>query len=331
MKSMFRNFGLGFLFALTAGHAAAQSDSTAASQAYPNRAVRIVVPFPAGGTTDILARAVGQKLNEAWGQSVVVENRAGGNTVIGAQLVAHAAPDGHTLLMAIDSTLVMNPFLYKKLPYDPFKDFTPVTLMTQNTSLLMVNAATGPKTVKELIAKAKANPGKLNYGSGTITTRLAGYLFNKAAGLDIVFIPYRGGSEVMQGLLAGSVDMIIDGAVSSLSLVQGGKVRALAKLNSRPFPEMPDLQPLAIAAELPGFEDLSTWIGIVAPSGTPSPIVEKIQREVARALADAALKEKLAKAGINVVGSTPAEFDAFIRKEADRWSSVLKETGISFD
>jgi tripartite-type tricarboxylate transporter receptor subunit TctC len=331
MNLVSRWLAMGLLSAVTAGYAGAQSPSDAAAQNYPSRTIRIIVPFPAGGPTDILARVIGQRMNEDWGQPVVIENRPGANTAIGALLAAKAPPDGYILLAAMDTTMVMNPVTTSNLPYDPFRDFAPITMAANNTSLLTVRAAEGPKTVKELIAKAKANPGKLNYGAGTITTRLAGYLFNRMAGIDVVFVPYKGSADVVQGLLTGSVDFIVDGTASSLPLIRSGKFRALAKLTSRPLPALPEVKPLAVAADLPGLEDISTWTGLVAPAGTPPAIIDKIQREVAKMYADPVIVDKLEKSGITAMSSTPAEFDAFFRKEMDRWSKVFKESGIKLD
>ena len=314
----------------TSGPSAADEASEIA-KTFPARPIRIVVPFPAGGPTDILARVVAQRMSEDWGQPVVVENRPGANTVIGAQQVARAAPDGYTLLAAMDTTLVMNPATIKNLPYDPFRDFASVTLAAKNTSLLTVRADGGPRTIGELIAGAKANSGKLNYGAGIITTRLAGYLFNREAGIDVQLVPYKGSAEVVQGLLTGAVDYIIDGAASSLPLIQSGKFRALAKLNSRPLPALPDLQPLSIAAGMPALDDISSWIAFVAPARTPRPIVDKIQQEVAAMYADPALYGRLQKAGINAVSSTPEELDAFFRKEAVRWEKVFRGSGIQLE
>src|SRR3977135_2427233 len=183
---------------------------TAFAQGFPARTIRIVVPFPAGGPTDILSRIVAQKMSEVWGQPVVVENRPGGDTAIGAQQVAKAAPDGYTLLAAMDTTLGLHPATKPSLSYDPFKDFAAITLAAKNTSLLMVRAEDGPKTIKELIARGKANPGKLNYGAGIITTRLAGYMFNRTAGIDVQYIPFQGSPPTVQGLLTGAVDSILD-------------------------------------------------------------------------------------------------------------------------
>ncbi len=331
MKLVSRSVALVLSFAMTIGYATAQSPSGAAARDYRRRTIRIIVPFPAGGPLDVLARVIGQRMSEDWGQPVVIENRPGANGAIGAQLVAKAPPNGYTLLAAIDTTMVMNPITNTNLSYDPFKDFAPITMMANNTLLLIVRAADGPKTLQELIAKAKASPGKLNYGAGIITTLLAGYLFNRTAGIDVVFVPYKGSAETLQGLLTGSVDFTFDGAAPNLPLIRSGKLRALAKLDSRPLPAVPDVKPLAVAANLPGLDDISTWSGLVAPAGTPPAIIEKIQREVAKMYADPAITDRLEKSGINATSSTPAEFDAFFRKEMDRWSKVFKESGIKFD
>jgi tripartite-type tricarboxylate transporter receptor subunit TctC len=298
--------------------------------AFPSRPVKMIVPFPPGGPTDLMARVFGQKLSERWGQPVVIENRAGGNSAIGAQQTAKSPSDGYTLLVAMDTTLVMNPITTANLPYDALKDFAPVSLTAQNTSLLIVRAD-GPKTVQELIAKAKANPGKLNYGAGIITTRLAGTLFSRLAGIDTVFIPYKGSSEVVQGLLTGSIDFSIDGVAASIPLIKEGKLRALAKLNNRPLPALPDLQPLSVVANLPELGEISTWAGLVAPAGTPTPVIERIQRDVAAVAADPEVGAKLQGLGIVATSSTPSEFDRYYRSELDRWSKVFKDSGIKLE
>ena len=302
----------------------------AEAQTFPNRTIRIIVPFPAGGPTDILSRVIAQKMSEDWGQPVVVENRPGADTAIGAVQVAKAAPDGYTLLAAMDTTMVMNPATKTNLPYDPFKDFTSVTLAAKNTSLLTVRAEDGPKTIAELIARAKTS-GKMNYGAGIITTRLAGYMFNRAAGINVQLIPYKGSAEVVQGLLTGAVDYIIDGVASSLPLIKSGTFRPLAKLNSRPLPTLPDVPPLAEAAGMPELDDMSSWIALVAPAGTPRAIVDRLQGKVAAIYADRATNDRLVAAGLNPVSSTPEEFDAFFRKEAVRWTRAFKESGIRLD
>jgi tripartite-type tricarboxylate transporter receptor subunit TctC len=313
--------------ALAASVAAAQEARDAAS--FPNRALKIVVPFPAGGPTDVLARLIGHKLTEAWAQAVVIENRPGANTVIGAQIVAKAPPDGYTLLMAIDSTLAMNQFMYRTPPYDPINDFAPVTVVAKMMLLLMVNSASDVKSVAALIAKAKAAPGTLNYGAGTLATKLTGFLFNRAAGVATTLVPYNGSADVTQALLTRSVDFAVDAPTAALASIEAGKFRVLAKFDPRPFPPVPNL-PL-ITADLPGFDEITVWLGLVAPRGTPAAIVNKLQREIAKALSDRAIVATADAAGLYPATSTPAEFAAFIRGEAERWSKVLPGTGMRFD
>jgi len=329
MNLLSRSVVAALLPALAAAAAAAAAAEDGAS--YPQRTIHIIVPFPAGGPTDILARVIGQRMSDDWGQPVVIENRPGGDTMIAAQQVARAAPDGYTLLAAMDTTLVLNPATKKNLPYDPFKDFAYITMAAQNTSLLTVRADDGPETVAALIAKAKAAPAKLNFGAGIITTRLAGYLFAREAGIEVQLIPYKGSAEVVQGLLTGAVDFAVDGAATVLPLVRSGKIRALAKLNSRPLPPLPDLPSLAVAAGLPGLEDISSWTGLVAPAGTPRGIVERIQREIAAMYADPVIFQRLEGAGITAVSSTPEEFEAFFRHEAVRWDNAFRESGIKLE
>src|SRR5262249_46501423 len=230
MSSVHRWIAVAWLSAVSVAGAQERQDA----ENFPARSIRIVVPFPAGGPSDVLARLIGQRMTEDWSQPVVIENRPGANTVLGAQAVAKAAPDGYTLLMAIDSTLTMNQYLYRTPPYDPFNDFAPITLVAKTLQLMMVHAASEVKSVGDLIAKAKAAPGRLNYGAGTITTRLTGYLFNQAAGVSTVLVPYNGSAEVTQGLLTRSVDFTLDGPSAAASLIQDGRFRVLAKFDDRP-------------------------------------------------------------------------------------------------
>ena len=313
------------VLAIWAGAAVAQEASS-----FPTRPIHIIVPFPAGGPSDIVARVIGQKMSEDWGQPVVIDNRPGANTIIGAQAAAKAAPDGYTLFMAIDSTLVMNQFLYKSLSYDPVNDFVPITPTAKTISVLAVSAS-GPTTVKELINTAKAQPSKLNYGAGTITAQLMGHLFHKAAGLDIVYVPFKGTPETVNGLLTGSVQLIYAANLIVAPLIASGQLRALAKLDRDAPPSMADIPTLADAAGLPALEDISIWLGLVAPKGTPKPIVDKINAEVVKVLSDPAVKEKSERTGNYPVTATPEQFAAFIRREADRWRKVIPETGIKFD
>lgn len=317
------------LIALPIGGAAAQD--AAAAKNFPSRPIHIVVPFPPGGPTDVDARIIAQKMSEDWNVGVIVDNRPGGNTTIAAESVAKAPPDGYTLLTPMDTTLVLNPATGIPAPYDPFTAFAAVTLLARNTALLVVRAHDGAKSVKELIARAKANPGKLNYGAGIMTTRLSVNLFAREAGIDVVLVPYKGSTDVAEGVLNGSVDFAGDGVVTSLPLIQGGQMRALAKFDSRPLPLLPDVPTLAQAADLPHLGDISSWIGLVAPAGTPPAIVNKIQQEVVRIYADPVSAGKLARAGIYAATMTPAQFDAFFHAEAKRWTEIFKESGIKLE
>jgi tripartite-type tricarboxylate transporter receptor subunit TctC len=306
--------------------AAAQGSGDGA-RTFPDRAIRIIVPFPPGGPADIIARFVGQRMSEDWGQPVVIENRPGGNTAIGAQAAARAAPDGYTLFVPMDTTLVINPLVTPNLPYDPAKDFAPITLLSRNMSLLVVRSD-GARTVKELIATAKAKPGKLNMGAGTLTSRLGALLFAKSAGIDVQLVPFKGSAEIGQAVLAGTVDFAFDSTGTSLPLIQAGRYRALAKYSDRPLPILPDLPSLTAAADLPGLAESSTWVALVAPAGTAGAIIDKIHGAIARLYGDPTVIGKLEKAGILAANShTPAEFAAFIHAETKRWSSVLKEGG----
>mgnify|MGYP003335364898 CR=1 FL=1 len=322
-----RLIALAFASTLFAAPSFAQDDA----KDYPNRSIKIIVPFPAGGPSDVLARIIAQKMTEDWNQPVVVENRVGANTVIGAQAVANSPPDGYTLLMAIDSTLVMNQYLYKSLPYDPINDFTPVSVVAKTMQLLIVNASSDVRSVKDLIAKQKANPGKLNYGAGTITTQLSGFLFNKAAGIEAQLVRYNGSAQVAQGLLTQSVDYVIDGTSAALPLIQDGKFRALAKFDSRPFAPVPDLPSIGAASGLPGLDEVTVWLGMVAPKGTSPAIVDKLHKEIVRVLADPGVKAKADAAGLFPAATSPAEFAAFIQQESARWSKIVAESGIKYE
>jgi tripartite-type tricarboxylate transporter receptor subunit TctC len=292
---------------------------------YPNRPIHIIVPFPAGGPTDILSRIIGQEMTASWGQPVVIENRPGADTAIGAEVVAKADPDGYTLLAAMDSTMVLNPLLKKDLPYDPLKDFQPISLGAKNISLLEVRADSDAENVQDLIDLLKAKPGKLNFGAGTTNGRLAALLFAKLTNTAFAIIPYKGSAETVQGLLTGSVDFGIDGLASSFPMIRGGKFRALAKLSERPLSQLPDLPPLAEAAGVPALGDISTWIAFYAPAGTSTEIVGKIQHFIATIYADPGVARRLDEAGIIPVASTPGELDAYVRSETKRWDNVLRE------
>jgi tripartite-type tricarboxylate transporter receptor subunit TctC len=308
--------------------AQAQDDD---GSAYPSRPIHIVVPFPAGGPTDILTRIVGHEMAASWGKPVLIENRPGADTAVGAEVVAKANPDGYTLLAAMDSTMVLNPLLKKDLPYDPLRDFEPISLGAKNMSLLEVRSDSNFENVEDLLDQLKAKPGKLNFGAGTTNGRLAALLFAKLTNTSFAIIPYKGSADTMEGLLTGSVDFAVDGIASSYPLIKQGRFRALAKLSERPFPLSPDLPPLAEAAGVPELGDISTWIGFYAPAGTSNDIVSKIQHFIATIYADPGVAQKLDQAGIIPVSSTPAELDGYVRSETERWGKVLRESNFAVE
>jgi tripartite-type tricarboxylate transporter receptor subunit TctC len=313
------------LIALAIGAGVAARAQDVDGSAYPTRAIRIVVPFPPGGPTDILSRIVAKEMTASWGQPVVIENRPGADTAIGAEVVAKADPDGYTLLAAMDSTMVLNPLVKKELPYEPFRDFEPISLGAKNVSIMEVRADSTVQTVHDLLDTLKAKPGKLNFGAGTVNGRLAALLFAKLTGTSFAIIPYKGSADTVDGLLTGSVDFSVDGIASSLPLIQAGKFRALAKLSDRPLAQLPDLPPLAEAAGVPELGDISTWIAFYAPAGTSSEITGKLSHFIATIYADPAVAARLQQAGIVAVSSTPGELNAFVHSETERWGKVLHD------
>ena len=309
----------------TTSPGAAQGPADA--KTFPSRTIRMIVPFPPGGPVDTIARIVGQKMSERWREPVVIENRAGGNTAIGAELVAKSPADGYTLLVAMDVTMVMNPLVMKDLPYEPLRDLAPVTLLNKSISLVTVRSD-GPKTIAELIARAKAHPNTLNMGAGTITSRLGALAFAKAAGIDVALVPFKGSIEITQALLSGSVDFTLDSVANALPLIRAGKFRALAKYGDRPLPVLSDVPSLAIAAGLPGIGESSSWIALVAPRATPQPVIDKLAREVAQIFADPTLAARLRDAGLFAESSTPEQLEALIRSDSARWKALIG-TGIA--
>jgi tripartite-type tricarboxylate transporter receptor subunit TctC len=320
----------GCLLSWTVVQAFAETAASTAAAIYPVRPITLIVPFPPGGPTDYTARLYADAISKDLGQPFIVENRPGANTAIGAQLVARAAPDGYTLLCStMDVTMVLNPITMKNLPYKP-EDFEPISQTGLDTAIL-VEPASGPETVQDLIAYGRAHPGKLNYGAGIITDRLAGYLFSKLAGIDAVFIPYKGSTEVVQAILNGSIQYAIDGVSPHYSLIKAGKERALAKLNKRPLSSLPELRPLEEVANMPQLGEISSWTGFAAPHGTPSTILAQLQRSIAKAAEQDDLRQKMAEFGIVATSSTPEEFRSFTKSEIDKWSKVIKESGIEFN
>jgi len=301
------------------------------AQAYPSHTIRLVVPFPAGGTTDILARDVAKKLTDTMGQSVVVDNRPGAGGNIGADLVAKSAPDGYTLLMGTVGTHAINPSLYAKMPYDHIKDFVPVVLVAGVPNVLVVNPSVPINSVADLIKLAKAKPGSINFassGSGT-SIHLSGELFKTMAGVDMTHVPYKGSSPALTDLMGGQVQIMFDNLPSSLALIKAGKLRAVAVTSLKRAPALPDVPTIAESG-LPGFE-ASSWFGVLAPAGTPAPIVAKLNAEVNKWLQSPEGKEQLLAQGAEVAGGSPEQFAAHIRAESDKWAKVVKASGAKVD
>ena len=301
------------------------------AQAYPTKPIRIVVPFPAGGTTDVLARAAAQKLAETLGQPAVVDNRPGAGGNIGAELVAKSAPDGYTLLMGTVGTHAINPGLYPKLPYDHVKDFAPVILVAGVPNVLVINPALPVNSVPELIAYAKANPGKLNFassGNGT-SIHLSAELFKTMAGVQMTHVPYKGSAPALQDLVGGQVQLMFDNLPSSLALIKGGKLKALAVTSATRAAALPDVPTLAESG-LPGFE-ASSWFGLLAPAGTPPLVIGKLNGEIAKWLATPEAKERLLTQGAIAAGGTPEDFARFIAAETAKWQKVVKDSGAKVD
>jgi len=302
--------------------------STWAADPYPAKPVRIIVPFPPGGPADVLARNVADRLSAAFGESFFVENRPGAGGNIGMELVAKSAPDGYTLALAPAGNLTVNPSLYRDVPYDVARDFAPVTVIAAVPNILVVNPGLPVQSVAELIRYGKANPGKLNYsspGSGS-GAHLAGELLKSSAGIDIVHVPYSGIAPAVTAVVAGDVQMMFAGAPSALPQVTGGKLRALGVASPRRIAAAPAL-PTLDESGLPGF-DVTSWYGIVAPAGTPPATIDRLQREIARALDTPEMRTKLAALGAEPVANTPAEFAAMIRSETAKWSRIVKDAGI---
>ena len=307
------------------------SASPVLAQAYPNRPVRIIIPAPAGSPGDIIARAIGEKLAQALSQPHVVDNRAGANYGIGTEAVAKSPPDGYTLLMTA-SPHTINPALYPGLPFDPIKDFSPITVVAVTPLVLVVNPALPVKSVAELLAYLKSQPGKIHYGSAGngSTLHLAGEMFNKQGGVQMVHVPYKGVTQAVADLLGNHISLMFPGGPIALPHVKSGKLRALATTGAVRTAAAPDL-PTVIEAGLPGFE-IAAWYGMLAPAGTPAAVIERVHGEVVKALKGAELKERWTGLGADVVyQDTPEQFGAFLRADVAKWAKVVKEGNIRPD
>jgi tripartite-type tricarboxylate transporter receptor subunit TctC len=308
---------------------AAPSATMAAAQSYPARQITLVVPFAPGGPADFLGRLIGQKMSEDLGQQVVVDNRPGANTIIAAQAVAKAHPDGYTLLMAIDGTLVMNPFLYSKLAYDPFKDFVPISLIALVPSAVVGNINIPVNSIKELVEKEKAKPGTFQIGVSTPTSQVNVGLLNQMAGTNFTMVPYRGGTTQITGILAGDVPLGMESINVSLPLWRENKVKILGLVSAERLSLAPEIP--TIAETFPG-HDLSIWQSIVAPAATGREIVNKLHRSLVKVLNLPDVRERLMKAGIEPATSkSPDEFAAFIRAQADTRAKVIQAVGLKLD
>jgi tripartite-type tricarboxylate transporter receptor subunit TctC len=301
------------------------------AQGYPSKPIRFVVPYPPGGPLDTIARLLGQKVSEGVKQPVIVENKPGAGGNIGADFVAKSLADGHTILMGAVATHAINPTLYAKIPYDPVRDFAPITQVASTPNVLVVNPSLPVSSVAELIAHAKANPGKLNFGSGSTGSagHLAGELFNSLAGVQMTHIPYKGAAPAMRDLIGGQIHLMFDNLASSLTQVRAGRVKALAVTTANRSSLAPEL-PTVAESGLAGF-DISTWFGVFAPAGTPREAITRLHTEFTRALAAPDVREKMLNMGAEPVGNTPAEFAAFIRAEAGKYARVIKASGARVD
>ena len=305
---------------------AADNDATN----YPNRPIRIVVPFAAGGPSDIMARALAQKLNLEWGQPVVVDNRTGASGIIGADAVAKSAPDGYTLLQAqVGDTISVS--LYSKLPYNFERDFAPITLAGLTPFILVAHPSVAARDLRELIALAKAKPGTLSFGSSGAGTasHLAGELLKSSAQIDITLVPYKGQAPATADLLGGQITMMFNNPITSLAHVKAGKLRALAVSTGKRFSQLPEV-PTVAESGLPGF-DVGFWLGALAPAGTPRPIIDKLNVAMQKALRDPEVVQRLAGLGVEIIGNTPDEFARVIRADIVKWGKVVRESGAKAD
>jgi tripartite-type tricarboxylate transporter receptor subunit TctC len=327
MKAYSRILGFQVLIAVTA----ALGSVLAIAQPYPSKPIRIIVPYPAGGTSDILARALGPGITAALGQPVVVENKPGSTGNVGADLVAKSPADGYTLLLADIGSLAISPSIFPTLPFDPVKDFAPVIMVAYSPHLLAANPALPAKDVKELIALAKSKPGTLNFAVSGIggANHLAGVEFAMRTGIKWTYIPYKGGAQAITDVVGGQADVLFNGMLATYPMVQGGKLKALAVSSSKRFAAAPNI-PTVAESGLPGFET-GSFQGIVAPTGTPPKIVSQLHQTVTKILATPEMQERLVNAGAETRPGSAADFGAFIREEKARWAKVVKDSGEKFE
>jgi tripartite-type tricarboxylate transporter receptor subunit TctC len=324
---MFLRVGIAFLAAVTGVSAYAQVPAGS----YPNKPVRIVVTFTPGGATDVIARIVGQKLSEAWGQQVIIDNRPGAGGAIGTELVAKSPPDGYTLVLSSFGPMAVGPFVYPKLGYDPIKDLAPITLAATSWYFMVVTPSSKATTLKEFIALAKAKPGEITFSSSgnASPTHLAGALFQSAAGINLTHVPYKGAGPGIAAVVAGEIQMAIESPTPIVSQVKAGKLRALGVARPDRSPILPDVPTLAEAG-LPGFQ-VGSWYGFHAPAGTPKAIIDKLHADMVKAMSTPEVRERFTAVGSDTTTSTPAQYGTFVQAELKRWGGVIRATGIKID
>ena len=319
-------------FRFPAGVAVLVLVCTGASAAdYPSKPIRWISPWPPGGANDVFSRDIGRKLSDAFGQPVIVDNRPGAAGTIGSDVAAKAPADGYTVVMGSSPTHAIAPSLYPQLPYDPVRDFTAVTLVGTVPNVLVVHPSLAAKNVKELIALAKASPGRLNFasaGNGT-SQHLSGELFKTLAGVDMVHVPYKGTAPAMVDLIAGQVQLAFDNVTTIVPYIQAGKLRALAVTPAKRSAILPDV-PTVAEAGVPGYE-ASVWFGVFAPAGTPQPVIARLHAEILKALNTADLRARMVAMGTDISGMGPAEFQAFVRKEVPKWAEVVRKANVKIN
>jgi tripartite-type tricarboxylate transporter receptor subunit TctC len=318
-KAMLMIFAMG---ALVMGSAGAQTP-------YPSKPLRLVVGFPPGGANDILARLIGGKLQEQWGQPVLVDNKPGANAIIATEHVAKSAPDGYTLLIGASGAMTFNPGLYAKLPYDPIRDFEPVTMIGSFPLVLAVNPALGVQTVKELVNLARSAPDKLNYSAGSTPFQLGMELFKQKAGISVHHVPYKGSAQAVAAVMANHVQMTVVDAPPAVAQIKAGTLRGLAVTSRTRAPILPDL-PTMIEAGIPDFE-VVLWTSLFAPAGTPRPIVKQLQEQIAAILRLPDVRERMSGLGIEPVGNSPAELAAIVRADIEKWTAVARSANVKAD
>ena len=313
------------------GVALSAACASALAQAWPSRPIHWTIPYPPGGASDVTARLLGQKMTEAWGQPVLIENRAGANGIVALEYVAKSAPDGYNILMANLGPNAINPAVYSKLPFDAVRDFAPITLTTLVPQVIVVNERFEAKSFREFLAIARSRPGKLTYATGGngSANQLAGELLKSMAGIDIVHIPYKGDAAAMADVIGGNITLTFPTVISAAPHVKSGKLRPLAVTSAKRVAMLPEVPTIAESG-VPGY-DVVSWGGVMAPAGTPQPVIDKLHAEIIRILKLPDVRERIASFGAEIIGSTPAEFGAFLNAEIAKWAGVAKAANIKLD